>query len=106
MNVNQICLLCSFAAAQRRTLNKLLYWSVHRIVSLAFHGPQRSRTVGSAKKPLLRVAREHAVARCADSAILCASDPDRVVLLGAAIAAARQAGLDGFFPNDQTPGGP
>ena len=49
------------------------------------------------RKQLLKTAREKALARNAEAAIVCAPDPERLSLLGAAVAAVRHRELDDFF---------
>ncbi len=48
-------------------------------------------------KQLMKTAREKALPRNAEAAIVCAPDPGRLALRGAAVAAARQQGLEDFF---------
>lgn len=56
------------------------------------------------KKQLLKTAREKALARNAEAAIVCAPDPERLPLLGAAVAAVRQSELNDFFIDALVPG--
>lgn len=49
------------------------------------------------KKSLLKTARERALTRNSQTAIVCAPDPERAPLLGAAVAAVRAQGLGEFF---------
>jgi glucokinase len=49
------------------------------------------------KKSLLKVAREQALGRNAESAIVCASEPDITSLLGVAVAAVKFHGPADFF---------
>ncbi len=49
------------------------------------------------KKSLLKTARERAQPRHAEAAIVCAFEPERASLLGAAVSAVREQGLDDFF---------
>jgi predicted NBD/HSP70 family sugar kinase len=53
------------------------------------------------KKSLLKTAREKALPRNSEAAIVCASDPDRIPLLGAAVAAINAQGPAGFFSSSQ-----
>jgi glucokinase len=55
------------------------------------------------KKALLRTARERALPRAASAAILCAPNPERSALLGAAVAAVRAQGPADFFVDDEAP---
>ncbi|HUU03708.1 MAG TPA: ROK family protein [Myxococcota bacterium] len=52
-------------------------------------------------KSLLKTAREKALPRNAEAAIVCANDPDRIPLLGAAVAAIAAQGPADFFENSQ-----
>jgi predicted NBD/HSP70 family sugar kinase len=55
------------------------------------------------KKTLLKAARDQALPRNAEAAIVCAPDPQRAPLLGAAVAAIRAQKLDDFFVDVPTP---
>ena len=49
------------------------------------------------KKSLLKTAREKSLSRQAEAAIMCAPDPERAALLGAAVCGIRHYGLTNFF---------
>jgi len=49
------------------------------------------------KKSLLKAAREKALARNAEAAIVCAPEPEKAALIGAAVAAVRVQGPQDFF---------
>jgi len=55
------------------------------------------------KKNLLKNARDHALARNAEAAIVCAPDAERASLLGASVAAIRAQGPADFFNEPATP---
>jgi predicted NBD/HSP70 family sugar kinase len=54
------------------------------------------------KKSLLKAARGHALARNAEAAIVCAPDPQRAPLLGAAVSAVRAQDRRDFFVDGTT----
>ncbi len=55
------------------------------------------------KKSLIKTARQMALTRNSEAAIVCAPNPEKAPLLGAAVAAIQAQGIDGFFnePDDK-----